>query len=380
MTHVLTNARVVLPGQVLDGWVHIDGSSIVAVGDGEVPAATSQHDLRGSWLVPGFVDMHVHGGGGEGFQSGDAEAVRRAAHTHRRQGTTTLMASLVSRPVDELIESVARLRELVTEGAVAGIHLEGPFLSHRRCGAHDPAHLVPPDAVAVARLLDACGGAPTMVTIAPELEGALDAVHRLAEAGAVVAVGHTDATYQQTREAIGAGARVATHLYNAMPPAHHRHPGPVLALLEDERVCIELIHDGEHLHDAVVRSAFRAAGPGRVALVSDGIAAAGLGDGDYLLGGQLVEVRDGAARLAGQDALAGSAITTAQAVRNAVTSGIPLTQAVTSATLTPARALGVDGRVGRIAAGMAADMVVLDAELDVTAVMADGGWVGGDPR
>ena len=374
MTLVVTNARVVLPGRLLDGWVQVDDATVTAVGDG-VPPPGEHVDIAGAWLAPGFVDMHVHGGGGASFQSGDPTEVQRVARTHRQRGTTTVMASLVTRPVAELVESISRLRDLVADGVVAGIHLEGPFLSARRCGAHDPAYLVAPDRAAVGRLVDACGDVPTMVTIAPELDGGPDAVSALADAGVVVAVGHTDATYEQARGAVEAGARVATHLYNAMPPAHHRHPGPVPALLEDDRVVVELIEDREHLHDAVFRAAVRAAGPARVALVSDGISATGLGDGDYMLGGLQVEVRRGAARLAGRDSLAGSTVTVAQAVRNAVANGVPLCDAVTCASLTPARALGLEDRVGRIAPGLAADLVVLDADLGVTAVMAGGRWV-----
>ena len=375
MTTVLSNARVVLPEGVLRGWVRLDGPLIAGVGDGDLPTGAEPMDLGGAWLVPGFVDMHVLGGGGASFQSGDPDEVRRAARAHHRDGTTTLMASLVSRPVDELVESAARLRELVAGGVVAGIHFEGPFLSRERCGANDPACLVPPDPASVRRLAEACVGVPGMLTLAPEMDGGLDAVRRLVDAGILVAVGHTSASYEQTRDAVEAGARVGTHLYNGMPPLHHRHPGPVAALLEDDRVCLELIHDRHHLHDAVFRGVLDRAGPSRTALISDGISATGLGDGDYVLGGLAVEVRDGAARLAGRSSLAGSSITVAQAVRHAVSAGIPLIDAVTAASLTPARALGLDGSVGRIAAGLAADLVVLDEELAVTSVMADGRWL-----
>jgi N-acetylglucosamine-6-phosphate deacetylase len=378
MTLALTNARIVLPEGVVDSVaLRVDGDRIVEVADRPALGDTAL-DLGGRWLVPGFVDTHVHGGGGESFQSGEAEAVRRAVAHHRLRGSTTVVASLVSRPVGEMVESVARLRELVTDGVVAGVHLEGPFLSEGRCGAHDPALLRDPDPELVRQLLDAGRGAVRMVTIAPERAGGIAAVRAVIAAGAVAAVGHTDATYAVAREAIGAGATVATHLFNAMAPLHHREPGPVLALLDDERVTVELIHDHEHLHPSVVRHVFAVAG-GRTSLVSDAISAAGLSDGDYLLGGLGVVVRDGAARLAEGGVLAGSTVDVHRAFVNAVRDGIAIADAVASAASTPARALGLD-HVGCLTPGFAADVLVLDDDLEIVAVMKDGGWLGDAPQ
>jgi N-acetylglucosamine-6-phosphate deacetylase len=374
MTLALTNARIVLPdGVVESGALRVDGDRIIEVADGPAPGDTTV-ELAGEWLVPGFVDTHVHGGGGESFQSGDPAAVRRAVAHHLSHGSTTVVASLVTRPVDEMVESVGRLRELVADGVVAGIHLEGPFLSAARCGAHDPALLRDPDPETVQRLLASGDGTVRMVTLAPERTGGLDAVRTVVDSGAVAAVGHTDASYDVTRAAVEAGATVATHLFNGMAPLHHREPGPILALLGDERVTVELIHDHEHLHPAVVRHVFETA-RARISLVSDAISAAGLADGDYVLGDLAVVVLDGAARLAEGGALAGSTVNVHRAFVNAVHDGIDLPVAVAAAATTPARAVGLGDRVGSIAPGLAADLLVLDEDLEVAAVMKDGAWL-----
>lgn len=379
MSLLLTGARVVAPDRILeDGWVLVRGGRIVGVGEGEPSDGGEQVDLSGGLVAPGFVDMHVHGGGGAAFQSGDPREVHAAVDFHRTRGTTTLLASLVTSTLDELATAMAMLRDQVGEGGLAGIHLEGPFLAAGRCGAHDRDLLRAPTSEALEVLLRAGGDALAMVTIAPELDGGLDAVRRVVDAGAVVAVGHTDADYATTVAALDAGARVGTHLFNAMPALHHRAPGPVAALLEDDRVTVEIVVDGRHVHPSVVRATFRAAGSRRVAWVSDAIAAAGKGDGDYVLGGLAVNVRDGAATLAGGDSLAGSTICVADAVRSSVAAGIDVHDAVTAATATPARTLGLDRELGSIEVGKRADLVVLDADLGVVGVMQKGCWTAGN--
>ena len=256
----LTGGRVVTPDGVLEqGWVAVRDGLIAAVGEGAPPDGPTT-DVDGGWLVPGFVDIHCHGGGGEAFTSADPARVVKAANAHRRHGTTTLLASLVSRPIPELADQVKALTELVRDEVVAGIHLEGPFLSAARCGAHDPAILCPPDRASIDRLLDAGGGTVRMITIAPELEHGVDAVRHLVDNDVLAAIGHTDATEAQIRPAVEAGATVATHLFNGMRPLHHREPGPIGALLDDERVTVELICDLVHLHPTAVRLAARHAG------------------------------------------------------------------------------------------------------------------------
>ncbi|MGH3423032.1 MAG: N-acetylglucosamine-6-phosphate deacetylase, partial [Streptosporangiaceae bacterium] len=259
--------------------------------------------------MPGFVDIHNHGGGGASFSTGEQRAVEIAAGFHRRHGTTTVLASLVSGPIDDLADSIVAIRGSLARGMVAGVHLEGPFLNRVRCGAHDPAHLRDPTLPDVERLLAAAEGAVRMITLAPELDGAIDAVRLVAAAGVTAAIGHTDCTYEVARAAIDAGATVATHLYNAMPPTKARHPGPVLACLEDDRVCVELIADGVHLHSATLAHAAAVAGAGRTALVSDCTPLAGACGQASRLGTVAVEVRGVSAFVAGSQTLAGSLLT-----------------------------------------------------------------------
>ncbi|MFL6079180.1 MAG: N-acetylglucosamine-6-phosphate deacetylase [Ornithinibacter sp.] len=373
MPVLLSADRVVLPsGSAEPGWVEIDGDRVTGAGGGHPPAPAGRH-LPGT-LVPGFVDAHAHGGGAAAFTSGDPAEAATVLATHRAHGTTTMVASLVTDTTERLEVSVRALAPLVRAGELAGIHLEGPWLSGDHCGAHDPALLRAPDPAEVARLVDAGEGAVRMVTLAPELDGGLDAVALLAERGVIAALGHSDATYAVAQQALDAGACVATHLFNAMRPIHHREPGPVLALVEDPRAFVELIADGIHLHPAVLRWAATTA-PHRFILVTDAMGAAGAADGDYVLGPAAVEVRDGVARLASNGAIAGSTLTMDQAVRYAVqTAGLPLDAVVYAATATPARLLGL-GDVGVIEPGRRADLVHLDDDLRVVAVMRAGAWL-----
>ncbi|MQA61446.1 MAG: N-acetylglucosamine-6-phosphate deacetylase [Actinophytocola sp.] len=374
---LLTGARVIAGDQVLaPGWVRVSGNRVVEVGEGESPTTgEAVVDLAGAWLAPGFVDIHVHGGAGASYPSGDPGEARRVAGLHLRHGTTTTLASLVTARPEQLLDAVTGLAELVADGTLAGLHLEGPFLAETRCGAHDPALVRPPDRQELAGLLRAGNGSIQQVTLAPELPGALDMIRQLTDAGVVAAAGHTDATYEQGRAAFDAGTTVVTHLFNGMRPVHHREPGLATAALEDDRVTVELINDGRHLHHAVVRSAFAHVAASRVALVTDAMAAAGAGDGEYELGGQRVLVADGVARLAGGSSIAGSTLTMDEAVRRTVAeAGVSVVDAVSAASATPARVLGLDG-VGVIAAGAQADLVVLDDDLVVRRVLRGGGWV-----
>ncbi|HEU4541633.1 MAG TPA: N-acetylglucosamine-6-phosphate deacetylase [Jiangellaceae bacterium] len=372
---MISGGRIVTPDGILaDGWLQIDGRTIARLGSGE-PPEPRDHELDGAWVVPGFVDIHVHGGGRASYVPGDQDQAVTAAALHRQHGTTTTMASLVSGTPDSLVAAVSELAELVEDGVLAGIHLEGPFLSVKRCGAHDPALLIEPEPEVVRGLLDAGRGAVKMVTLAAELPYATDAVALLAGEGVIGAIGHTDASYDETRAAIGAGATVATHLFNAMRPVHHREPGPIPALLEDERVTVELICDGVHLHPAIVRMAIGAAGADRVVLVTDAMDAAGAGDGNYVLGDLAVQVIDGVARLVDGGAIAGSTLTMDRAFRFVVEAGVSVPDAVRMSAGNPARLLGLTGQVGELRSGLDADLVVLDGAFELRAVMAKGQWV-----
>ncbi len=369
-TLVLAADELVAPGVEGSGWVAVERDRIAAVGCGPAPRPA---DRTYAVLVPGFVDVHVHGGAGAAFPGGTAADALRAVAFHRAHGTTTMLASLVAAAPDDLRRDVAELAGPVADGELAGVHLEGPWLATARCGAHDPALLRDPDPAELAALLGS--GVVAMVTLAPERGGALDAIRRIADAGAVAAVGHTDATYAQTRAAIAAGARQGTHLFNAMAPIHHREPGPAVALLEDERVTVELVTDGLHVHPALWEHVWRSA-PGRVAAITDAMAAAGMPDGRYRLGGLDVEVRDRVARLASGGAIAGGTATADVLFRNVVahaatTRSAALRRAVAMTATTPARALGATD-VGELAPGRRADAVALTADLAVEAVWRAG--------
>lgn len=375
---LLTADTVVTGSELLrPGWIEVSGAAVAGVGAG-TPPRTPQRELGAVTVVPGFVDTHTHGGGGANFTTASRAATATAVDLHRRHGTTTLVASLVTADPDELLRQVIGLGDDVRAEVIDGIHLEGPWLSTKRCGAHQPSLMRDPDPVEIARVLDAAAGAVRMVTIAPERDGALDAIVQFVSAGVVAAVGHTEATYQQTREAIAAGATVGTHLFNAMRPIDRREPGPVIALLDDDRVTVEVITDGVHVDPAIYRHATRTAGPDRVSLITDAMAATGMADGVYQLGPLAVDVVGGVARVSGTDTIAGSTATMDRVFRFAVMhSGLPFDEAlllgVRQASINPARALGFpsDGLV----TGAAADLVVLDADLGVRGVLRRGVWV-----
>ena len=375
---MLLRAATVVTGRELlrPGWIETAGGVITAVGSG-LPDRPADGDLGPATVVPGFVDTHVHGGGGGSFSGAETATV---VDLHRRHGTTTLVASLVTEAPEDLLRQITSLAADVRAGLIAGIHLEGPWLAEKRCGAHNPELLRDPDPGELDRVFEAADGGIRMVTLAPERTGALAAIARVLEAGAVAAVGHTEATYAQTRAAIAAGATVATHLFNAMRPIHHREPGPVIALLEDPGVTVEIIGDGVHVDPALWRHVTRAVGPDRVALVTDAMAAAGMADGDYRIGPLAVEVTAGVAHLVGTDTIAGSTATMDRLFRFAVTHGGPdrdaaLLQAVRQSSVNPARALALDCPV--LAPGAPANMVILDDDLQVTDVLLRGETVSG---
>jgi N-acetylglucosamine-6-phosphate deacetylase len=389
---LLTGGRVVTPEGVLSpGWIRLAGPLIDALGSGEAErglAGLPVTDLRGHWVLPGFVDMHVHGGGGTSFTEGSADDARRAVAFHRGHGSTTMVASLVTAPLAGLEARAAMLASLAGQDVIAGIHLEGPFLSAARCGAQDPRHMAAPDVAAFARLHTATAGHLRVITVAPELPGATELITTAARAGVTVAVGHTDATADVASAAVDAGATHATHLFNGMRPLHHREPGPAGALLDRAEVTCEVIADGVHLHDTVIRLAARAAGPGRLVLVTDATAAAGMPDGSYRLGSVRVDVTGAVARLAGSTgtgepgtagAIAGSTATMAGVVRHAVAAGLPVTEVAAAASTTPARVLGLGDRTGALRPGLRADLVVCDEDFRLRAVMRQGEWLDGGP-
>lgn len=362
-------------GLVPDAWVSTRDGQITGVGSGDgwhkhADGATVV-DGQGGYLAPGFVDLHVHGGGGHAHEEG-ADAILAATAAHRRHGTTRSVVSFVSDTVDALADRLAVVADLVGEHpGILGSHLEGPFLAEARKGAHSADRLVDPTPTAVRHLLEAARGTLRQVTLDPQRDGATAAAAAFREAGVVVAVGHTDCGHAEAAAAFARGASLLTHAFNAMPGIHHRAPGPVVAAVDDESVTLELILDGEHVHPRVA-AMLLAAAPGRVALVSDAMSAAAGDDGSYALGDLTVTVSGGRAVVEGTDTLAGSTLTLDRALRVGVAAGLPLPALVGAATSTPAGVLGLEAVLGRIAPGWAADLVLLDSSLDVVSVHPSG--------
>ena len=390
---LLLTGRVVGPEAVaLDGVVAVEGDRIRYAGPrASLPAGWSEVHPPEDWpdgltLLPGLVDVHCHGGGGGEFGD-DPDSARRAAEHHHAHGTTTVVGSLVSAPAVSLLRGAATLGRLVAEGSLAGVHLEGPFLSSVRCGAQDPAALVDADLQLLAALGEAAGaGGLAHMTWAPERAGGAEVPRALALLGALGSLGHTDADFPTAARALEsvAGHRVrgglplVTHLFNGMPSLHHRAPGPagaaIAAAARGEAV-VEVIGDGVHLDGGTVRMVYDCVGPAHVALVSDAMAASGLPDGPYTLGGLAVTVGNGAARLTDGGSLAGGTSTLLDQVRLAVRDlGIDLADAVAMAATTPARALALEG-VGALREASWADVVVVDDDLVLQRVLRRGDWL-----
>ena len=374
--------HVVTPHGVLhDALIEISGARLLSC---QSYAASNERDpdRTAGWVVPGFIDTHVHGGGGSDYATEDPQVAISGRAFHAAHGTTTSFASLVTASIEVLCRQLATLAGLVDDGHFAGIHLEGPFLSPAQPGAHDPSLLRSPDPASVDRLITAARGTLSMITIAPELPRALDAIGQFTDAGVRVAVGHTDADRDTVAAALDAGASVATHLFNAMPAIHHREPGPVPVLLNDERVSVELIVDGFHLHPEIARMAASVCGPERTVLVTDAMVAAGMPDGEFSLGGLRVSVRDGMARLVDPSgkpgAIAGSTLTMGEAFRM-MTGIIGDIEAVAAmASTNAARHFGLS-EVGRIEAGRRADLCVVTDQGILQRVMRAGRWLTEPP-
>ncbi|MBW9110515.1 N-acetylglucosamine-6-phosphate deacetylase [Microbacterium ureisolvens] len=354
-----------------DAWALFEGGRVARAGvGGDLPTADGVVDGGNGCLVPGFIDIHGHGGAGASFDDGP-ESIATARAVHRAHGTTRAVLSLITAPVDDLTARVAMVADLCdADPTVLGSHLEGPFLDPGHKGAHTESLLRAPDAASVDRLLEAGRGTIRQVTIAPERQGAFEAIRRFVDAGVAVAVGHTNADADTTRRAFDAGATLITHAFNAMPGIHHRAPGPVVAALRDERVTLEVIADGVHVDLELVATLFAVAGD-RIALITDAMAAAGSRDGRYELGGLAVRVTDGVARLEEGGAIAGSTLTQDGALRHVVGTGVPLEVASHALSRRPAHAIHRDD-LGTLDVGALADAVLLDDALAVRRV-----WVAG---
>ena len=388
-TTVIHASRILTPDEeITDGIIVVEGSRITGVGHRDMmrlPAGATDFVASGMTIVPGFVDLHIHGAGGHDVMEGSARALDRVTSTVARHGTTSIVATTVTASVEDTchsLEGIARYihaHESVDEAAetskpaaeILGMHLEGPFISKARRGVHPPDAIARPSVEILDKFVKAADGMVRILTIAPELPGAMQLIAHAVAAKIVVALGHTDADYEQTRVAIEAGARHSVHFFNAMRPFSHRDPGIIGAILTDPDVTAEVIADLVHVSGPAIQVLIGTKGFDSVLLASDGIAATGMQDGNYRLGNFEVTVKDGVARNS-EGKLAGSTLTLDRAIRNVVGLGVPLTDAVRMATVLPARRLGLAGKKGIIAAGADADLVALTADLRVGAVMTRG--------
>jgi len=370
--------------EIQDAVIVIRGDKIAAIGQRgkvEMPRGVRVIEAGGKTVVPGFVDVHIHGAGGRDVMEGTREALDIVAATVAARGTTSFVATTVTASEKETCESVAGIahfilstsqyaaRELSAE--VLGIHFEGPFISQTRRGVHPAKWIVGPSIEVLDQLLKEARGTALILTLAPELRGALDLVAAARKAGLVVSLGHTDATYEQAQAAIAAGASHAAHVFNAMRPFSHRETGVLGAVLTSSKVSAELIADGIHVDEAAMRMLIELKTPRRTILVSDGMSATGMPDGKYQLGLFEVNVTGGVARNA-EGKLAGSTLTLDRALRNIVALGVPLAEALQMVTANPARQVGLGARKGVLAAGADADLVFLDNKLEVSGVMTRG--------
>jgi len=369
--------RIVTPeGVVEDGVVRIENGRIAEVA--EAASASPDVDLQGGWVVPGFIDLHVHGGYGGDFMDATQEAYETIAGFHGRNGTTSMLATTVTATKPD-IDAVLRATSDYIAGAPAqgarllGVHLEGPFISPKWPGAQNPARIVSPNREWLRDWTSAYPGLIKQLTLAPETEGAIDFIRELRRLGIIAAAGHTDATYEQMQAAADNGLNQAVHTFNAMTPLHHRQPGVVGAVLTDARIVAEVIADGIHVHPAAVRLLTLAKTAGDLVLITDAIAAAGLGDGQYSLGGLDVTVQGGVARLTEGGNLAGSTLTMIEAFRFMVRRvGLSVPEASRLASANAAKQLQLEREIGSIRAGAAADLVLLTPELDIARVYRDG--------
>ncbi|MBR0041355.1 MAG: N-acetylglucosamine-6-phosphate deacetylase [Oscillospiraceae bacterium] len=368
---LFTNAIVFTPEGFRYGGFAVEDGRFAEVFSGERAGGI---DLGGAQVIPGLVDIHTHGAAGADFSDGDAEGLRRMAAHLARCGVTSFAPTSMTLPYETLaaaFATAAELRENRPEGCarVMGVHMEGPYFSEKKKGAQNAAYLKAPDFEGFRALYEGCGGLVRIVDLAPELAGAADFAARAKEL-CTVSVAHTDANYEEAAAVFDAGASHLTHLYNAMPPIHHRKPGVIGAASEREGVIAELICDGLHVHPSSVRMAFRLF-PGRICLISDSLRCCGMPDGEYELGGQQVFLSGGVARLA-DGTIAGAASDLFTDLRNAVAFGVPREEAVSAATIRPAREIGCEGEIGSIEREKLADFVVCGEDFSLRAVYIGG--------
>ncbi len=382
-------SRAITPSkEIANAVVIVDRGKIVAMGSAdevEIPSGAIRRDARGLTIVPGFVDVHIHGAGGRDVMEGSPEALATVTETVARRGTTSLVATTVTASADATCEAVAGIAawmrraenprdERTARAEILGVHFEGPFINPARRGVHPREWIALPSITLFERFRDAASGAARILTLAPELPSALDLAAAARAAGCVVSLGHTDATYGEAKTAIQAGARHAAHVFNAMRPFTQRDSGVIGAVLASPLVTAELIADGVHVDEGAIRTLLAAKGARNTILVSDGTAATGMPDGTYRLGTFEITVKGGVSR-SSDGKLAGSTLSLDRALRNIVSLGVSLQETLGMLTENPARLLGIETRKGILAPGADADLVMLDDKLQVVGVMTRGvGW------
>ncbi len=369
--------------EIHDAGILIHGGEIERIGKREeltLPPGAVEIRAEDSTAVPGFIDVHIHGAGGRDVMEGSNDAMKAITEKVAQYGTTSIVATTVTASTDDTVRAVEGIAKYIPKqhetcnaphAEVLGIHFEGPFLSKERRGVHQIPLLQLPSAEVLQRFLHAAAGNARILTIAPELLGAMPCIDAARSLGMVVSIGHTDATYEQARAAIAHGAHHATHVYNAMRPFSHRDPGVIGAVLTSNEVNAELIADGIHVDEIAMKVLLQAKGPEHVVLISDGTMATGMPDGKYTLGGIEVTVVGGVCRDP-EGKLAGSSLTLDRALRNVVRLGVPLASAVRMLTLNPATVLGIEFKKGALRTGADADILLLNEALQVTRVWTRG--------
>ncbi len=372
---------VQVSGIIQHGYIQVKNGKIEKVGKG-MPCDLLPEDkvihLSDKWIVPGFVDVHVHGGNGASFMSGNEYHINKVAQFHATYGTTCMLATTATAPVEKLTKAIRDLSEYirmnrVVGSRVVGIHVEGPFLSQKRKGAQDPRYIIDPSLELVDSWLCIAQGSIRLMTVAPELPGSLELIRKLHDFGVTVGAGHTDAQYDETLEAIRNGMTHSIHTFNGMRPLHHRDPGVLGAVLSDERVVCEVICDGFHVHPGAIRLLYKAKGAKGIILITDAVEVAGLPEGEYEWEGRPVHLQNGHVQLADGSSLAGSVLTMNQAYRNILEFlPVDMVEASLMASTNPANSIGLGHRKGQIAVGMDADLVVMNKNLEVEITIVEG--------
>ncbi|OAB42657.1 N-acetylglucosamine-6-phosphate deacetylase [Paenibacillus glacialis] len=377
MNYILHNVQMVLRNSIVPtANVWISEGKIMRIDTGDLPILEGDHELidaRGHLLVPGMIDVHIHGANGLDMMDGTEESIQEVSRACASTGCTSFLATSVSSTMEDLLEMIRSVKRVMGQevGAkIAGIHLEGPYLNPKRKGMQNEKYLRHPNLEEMKIIFQEAGSLIKMVTIAPELPGAMDLISFLKEQGVVISIAHSDATYEEAKQAFTAGASHVTHCFNGMRPIHHRDPGLIVAAFEEKHVSLQAIVDNVHLHPAIIRLMHSIKGPEGMVLITDALQAMGMGDGNYIFGGHHVTVEGGIARLE-DGTLASSTVTMNEALRYTVETGISLIDAVQMASTTPANILGFQQK-GEISSGFDADLVLLDDEFQVLWTMVGG--------